>query len=116
MEGLGRDRLLHHVTDDDVARYVATRRSQVGNATVNRELAQFRAMNRKARDLWSMMASPATIGRHLLPEPAARSRYLDRLTEAGKLLDACCAHLRPIVMTALATGLRRGNLLVLDWS
>jgi len=114
--GLGGDRLLHHIMDDDLARYVATRRSTVSNSSVNRELAQFGAMNRRARDLWNMSFSPTTANRHILPEPAARTRYLDRLAEAGKLLDACAGHLRPIVVTALATGLRRNNLLGLDWS
>jgi integrase len=116
IDGLGKDRLLHHVTDDDLARYVAVRRSSVGNATVNRELSQFRAMNRRARELWNSIPSPAAVGRHLLQEPAHRTRYLDRAAEAENLLAACAEHLRPIVVAALATGLRRGNLLALDWS
>ena len=114
--GLGGARLLHHITDADLARYVATRRSNVSDSTVNRELAQFRAMNRKAKDLWNYVASPAVVGQHMLPEPAARTRYLDRADEADRLLDACAPHLRPVIVAALATGLRRGNLLALDWS
>jgi integrase len=40
------------------------------------------------------------------------------LTEDGvqRLLAACDEHLRPIVITALRTGMRRGEILNLQWT
>lgn len=115
-EGIGPEKFLDTITDDDLARYVATRRSKVSNATVNRELAQFGAMNKRARELWDVKASPARAAKHGLPEASPRTRYLDRASEAERLIGTCAEHLRPVVVAALATGLRRGNLLGLDWS
>jgi integrase len=36
--------------------------------------------------------------------------------EAGRLLEACSRHLRPIVLCALETGMRRAEILGLRWS
>ena len=49
-----------------------------------------------------------------LPEPPGRLRYLDA-EEVERLLAACPPHLAPIVVCALHTGLRRGNILGLTW-
>jgi len=52
-------------------------------------------------------------------EPKGRERYLT-LEEINRLLDACrycrSTHLYPIVVFALATGARRGEILNLNWS
>jgi len=45
-----------------------------------------------------------------------RLRYLESREECQKLIQACDAHLRPIVITALNSGLRKGNVLGLKWS
>ena len=48
-------------------------------------------------------------------EPDGRLRYLSGDTEAERLLQACDDSLRPIVLTALHTGMRKGELLGLTW-
>ena len=48
-----------------------------------------------------------------LPE-AKRDRYWTK-DEFETLLAECADHLRPIVFTAVASGIRRGNLLALTW-
>jgi integrase len=48
-------------------------------------------------------------------EPDGRLRYLSGEAEAERLLQACGDSLRPIVVTALHTGMRKGELLGLTW-
>ncbi|HSA86914.1 MAG TPA: tyrosine-type recombinase/integrase [Nitrospira sp.] len=48
-------------------------------------------------------------------EPDGRLRYLAGAPEAERLLQACEEWLRPIVLTALHTGMRKGELLGLTW-
>jgi integrase len=43
-----------------------------------------------------------------------RLRFLDRDEEA-KLLSACSPSIKPIIVTALNTGMRRGEILALQW-
>jgi integrase len=50
----------------------------------------------------------------LLEENNRRLRYLSK-EECRELVDACEPHLRPIVMCALNTGMRKGEILGLTW-
>jgi len=50
----------------------------------------------------------------LLPENNRRLRYLSK-EECRALLNACAEHLRPIVVTALNTGMRKEEILSLEW-
>jgi integrase len=45
-----------------------------------------------------------------------RLRYLESKEQCQALIDSCDSHLRPIVIMALNTGLRKGNVLNLKWS
>lgn len=58
-------------------------------------------------------ANPAKKVR-LLKEPPGRLRYL-KPEEVGALLKASANHLRPIVVTALNTGMRKSEILNLKW-
>jgi integrase len=49
-----------------------------------------------------------------LPENNIRMRVLTQ-DEFEKLLDACAPHLRPVVLTAYYTGMRRDEILNLTW-
>ena len=51
----------------------------------------------------------------LLKEPPGRLRYLT-LEELTRLLDTCAPHLKPIVVMAVHTGMRRREILSLRWS
>ena len=46
--------------------------------------------------------------------PDKRTRYLEK-EEIGRLLSHCCEHLKPIVIVALHTGMRKGEILGLKW-
>jgi integrase len=54
-------------------------------------------------------------GVRLLREDNIQERILTR-EEIAKLLAACTEYSRPIVLTALHTGMRRGEILGLKWS
>ena len=89
-------------------------------ATVNRLLATLKHMFTKAEE-WDM-ASEDVIKRvrkvKLLPENNKRLRYLSK-DECYALIDACDSssvlHLKPIVITAIHTGMRKEELLSLEW-
>ena len=51
----------------------------------------------------------------LLIDDGKRLRYLSK-EECLKLIDSCDSHLKPIVITALNTGMRRGEILSLRWN
>lgn len=95
-----------------------TKRLQDGNkpATANRLLATFKHMFTKAVE-WEMVEE-ATLKRirkvKFLEENNRRLRYLSR-EECQGLIKACDSHLRPIVITALNTGMRKGEILSLTW-
>jgi integrase len=50
----------------------------------------------------------------LLPDDSKRLRYLSK-EECQELINACEPHLRPIVITALNTGMRKSEILNLKW-
>src|SRR4030067_2192507 len=85
-------------------------------ATVNRLIATISHMFTKAIE-WDMVEAE-TLKRirkvKLLPENNRRLRYLSK-EECQALINACDKHLRPIVITALNTGMRKGEILSLKW-
>ncbi len=86
-------------------------------ATCNRLLTCLKHMFTKAVE-WEMVEEE-TLKRvrkvKLIPENNRRLRYLFK-EECQALVDACATHLKPIVITALNTGMRLGEILNLRWS
>lgn len=88
-------------------------------ASVNRELMHLRAILRKAQKEGWLLRSPFEEHDSLIrmSDERRRERTLS-YAEETKLLDACVkprAHLRPILVCALATGMRLGEILKLHW-
>jgi integrase len=104
---------LYEVTARMVEKYKTERLEKVSPATVNRELACLKHMYTKATEWNYAKANPVKTVK-LLKEPPGRLRYL-RANEVETLLEACNGHLRSIVITALNTGMRRGEILSLRW-
>jgi integrase len=81
-------------------------------ATVNRHIATLKHMFTKAAD-WNMVEDE-TLKRvrkvKLLEENNRRLRYLDK-DECHALINACKDHLKPIVIMALNTGMRKEEVL-----
>lgn len=111
--GSFKGKYLFDITREMIDKYKAKRLEKVGPASVNRELACLKHMYSKAIEWGYLKANPAK-GVKRLKEPPGRLRYL-RPEEVDALLKCCSENLRPLVITALNTGMRRGELLNLKW-
>jgi integrase len=104
---------LSTITPLMVDSYVSRRAAVRKPATVNRELQLLHHMFRKAQEWGKALNNPVT-HRQLLRVNNRRLRYLS-LEEMGRLLAAAEDSLRPLLITALHTGFRRGELFQLTW-
>jgi integrase len=104
-----------HLTSEKVARIDGTRSA----ATVNRLFALLRRLLRLCKKWGHLRDVPHF---EMAKEPPGRIRFLTR-EEAQRLLDACRGkerrkhnpHLASIVVLALHSGMRRGEILALTW-
>lgn len=106
-------RYLDEIRTEEIAEYMAARKAEAAPGTCNRELSTLKTMMRLACDWGKIVESPAARVKRF-KEPPWRERFLKR-DEARRLIEACGPELRPIVETALATGMRRGEILGLTW-
>ena len=97
-----------------IAKMVEERQKQVANGTINRELMLLSSVLNKL-DLWGYNTPRIKISHFRLKEKAENIKYLDSWQTAQKIIDAAAKHLKPIIYTALYTGLRRSNILNLKW-
>jgi len=111
------DKELSEITAHDIERYMQDRRKKAQPGTVNRELALLKHMLHKATDWGYLRTNPARMIK-LFKEPPGRVRWLND-GERERLLDECRRSpnplLYPIVLTALYTGMRKGELQRLTW-
>jgi integrase len=106
-------RKLTQIAPYDVERYMLKRGKEVSPSTVNRSYALISHMLNKAVDWGYIKDNPC---RRVKPfkEPPGRVRYLSG-SERVRLLDACSGMLKDVVLTALLTGMRKGELMSLTW-
>jgi integrase len=105
---------LHDITPFVVDAYIAQRAATVKPATVNRDVVVLRHMFVKAMAWGKALNNPVA---HVKPLRVhnRRLRYLSH-EEMARLLDAADESLRPLLITALHTGSRRGELFALTWA
>jgi integrase len=96
-----------------VERYKAKRKTEVSPGTVNRELAFLKTMFNKAVEWGRLDASPLKNVKKF-KEPSSKDRILAP-DEMKALIEAANGHLKPILIIALNTGMRRGEILGLKW-
>jgi integrase len=115
------------ITHSDIDRFRAlrlqtmTRRGRDRSvSSVNRELSLLRAMLDFARRSGWLLQNPFGRGPVLIsPADEAKRERILTFEEEARLLAACTgprAHLRPLVIAALDTAMRLGELLKLKWS
>lgn len=106
------------LTLEDAEEYKTKRSRSVKPATVNRGLTLAKHMLAKAVE-WEMIADNPFRGVHNLRVATRLDRVLTA-EEETRLLTACdrvrSHFLKPAIILAIHTGLRRGELLGLDWS
>ena len=106
-------RYLSEIAPLKIEHYKAKRKDEVTPASVNRELACLKHMFTKAVE-WGMARENPARKVKLFRENNARLRYLTP-EEAKRLIDAATPHLKPILIVALNTGMRKGEILKLKW-
>ncbi|MDP8261904.1 MAG: site-specific integrase [Candidatus Ancaeobacter aquaticus] len=104
---------LYNINPLMIERYKMERGKEVSPATVNRELACLKSIFNKAIE-WERAEDNPVRKVKFLKENNQRLRYLEE-DEIGRLLDNCDDALRNIVIVALHTGMRRGEILGLQW-
>jgi len=105
-----------HFTTQVIEQYQTAKLATCKPSTVNRLLATIKHMFTKAVD-WELISEEIQKKVHkvkLLPENNKRLRFLSP-AECQMLLEKCGHHLKPIVVTALNTGMRKGEILKLRW-
>ena len=107
------DTLAGKIARTDLDAYLSDRLTTVGPARHNRDLSLLKTLFRKAVE-WDYARTNPAASMRKLREPPGRVRFLTD-DERSRLLTACPDRLRTIVLLALNTGLRKGELLSLRW-
>jgi integrase len=98
----------------DVSRYVSGRLSHVRSATVRKELNVLKHLFRLAVEEWACIQMSPAQGVKPPKKTADRVRFLQP-GELMVVLAACPEWLQAIVLLAVTTGMRRGEILGLRW-
>jgi integrase len=113
-------KMLSEISAFLIEKYKLTRKEEEAEpATINRELGCLRHMFNMALKWKKAQVNPVREVK-FLKEPKEKDRILSEEEEA-KLLEAVrighkAKHLEPIIITALNTGMRKGEILNLKWS
>ncbi len=97
----------------DVQKYITQRSGGVSPASITKELNVLKHLLGLAVE-WELIGANPAHGVKAPRVPAGRVRYLQP-TELRAVLAACPEWLRPVAGLAVATGMRRGEILGLRW-
>lgn len=106
-------KLLSEITAQDIERFKMERQLHVSKSSVNRQLGVLRCMFNKTVS-WEKLHDNPMKSVQFYPEPEGRLRFLEK-EQIKTLIENCSTRLRPIVIVAIYTGMRRGEILNLHW-
>ena len=107
------DKCLHEITIMDIEQFKTERAKDVAPATVNRSLSILKSMFNRAIE-WGHLKENLVRKIKLFKENNERVRFLEK-EEVPVLLANSGPHLKPILLLALNTGMRKGEILGLKW-
>lgn len=109
------NKTLSQITDADVIHFIKDYQNKGRtNGTINRYLFVLSAVCHYA-DERGYHIPKLKFSRYKLKEKAENIKYLPDWDAAQKVIDAAPQHIKPIIYTALYTGMRLGNILNLKW-
>lgn len=106
---------LDEIQEPQINNFIQKNRQELSNATINRYLFLLSAVLKTAREEWKVNTYPIKPSKFKLKEPAENVKYLKDWDYAQRIIDKAAPHLKPIIYTALYTGLRESNILGLKW-
>lgn len=107
------DDTLKTIGQEKIERFKAARQSEVSPATVNLELACLKTLFNKAVEWGRLEINPAARVKKFRVRNA-RERILDA-GEARRLVECAGQQLKPVLVIALNSGMRRNEILSLKW-
>ena len=106
---------LHEINAKNIEEFKAKRIKEVSPATVNRQLAVLKSMFNRAKD-WEMYQGDNPVCKvRFFKENNERLEYL-RDDEIKKMIEVSEDYFRPILVIAINTGMRLGEILALKWN
>lgn len=93
---------------------VIPRIKPIAGSTINQYLSILSIVCNRARKVWKVAVGEWSMEEHRQQEAKHREVFLDH-EQARRLVDVAVGHAKPILLLALATGLRRENVLTMEW-
>jgi excisionase family DNA binding protein len=111
-----KDKLITEITPLDIEKFIKRRLDEkVSKTTVNRGLQILKRMFNLAIDWGYIFENPSRKVKLFSEKDNLKERILSHEEEA-RLLETSPEHLRPIIIVALNSGMRRGEILGLRWT
>lgn len=113
---MNKDILLSQITKYDISTFIhICQQNNRKPATINRYLALLSAICRRAREFWDCRTPDFKIMQFKQREPTENIKYFRDMETIRLIIDNAAPHLKPIIWTALYTGIRLGRILALQW-
>ena len=109
------EKAIQEITTWDIEKWKAKRKEKVQAVTVNRELALVKHLFSRAVEWGKIKESPAKKVKFLKLKGSDRRVKFLMPGEVQTLISNCADNIKPVVIIALNTGLRRSELLCLRW-
>lgn len=117
LKGFNRNLYLSQLSKIDISNFVAASQNAGRSpATINRHLVVLSSICTRAREKWDCKTPDFKILSFKLKVPTEHIKYFHSIDEIQKIINCAPEHIKPVIWTAIYTGLRRGRILSLTWS